>query len=60
MDKRWEGAPNWEIDTDLDKMLNIPDSPDAAKTGYRDLEQGEEGGAPVGANSAVGVEPWKG
>ena len=21
VDKRWEGAPNWEIDTNLDKML---------------------------------------
>ena len=24
VDKRWEGAPNWEIDTDLDKMLIFP------------------------------------
>ena len=24
VDKRWEGASNWEIDTDLDKMLIFP------------------------------------
>ena len=24
VDKRWEGAPNWEIETDLDKMLIFP------------------------------------
>ena len=56
VDRRWEGAPSWEIDADLDKVLIFPI---VTTTRCGDLESSEDSGAPAGVNSAMGIESWR-